>query len=101
MAIKTNRSRIEIRKNKDKKKAVSFESASRWSLKGRRKKMEIMKRLMMMKRSNDAESLDPKMNHTIDSKDAGNSQPAIPRTRYSFEVSCSPKTFFNAKLIRF
>ena len=100
LETKTNRRRQEIEKNKSRKKAVDFESGMGSGLKRRRKKMEMMKRLIRRKKPNGEAGSNPKRNHNNANRDAGNSQPAIPRERYSSDVSCAPKMFFKARLIR-
>ena len=87
METKTSRKSREIRKNKSKEKAVDFESVLRFGLKRRRKKMEMMNRLLRMSRLNGAESFDLKINHNIEIKEAGRIQPAMARDKYSVEVS--------------
>ena len=86
----------EMKKNKSRRKAVGFESNSKFSLKRRRKKIEMIKMLLRKSRLNDAESFDPKRNHTIEIKEAGNIQPAMASARYSAEVSRFSKMVRNA-----
>ena len=96
----TSRSRMEIEKNKSRKKLVDLESGSGSGLKRRRKKIEMTLRLMRRKRLNCAKGLNPKRKYRTDIREAGKSQPAMPRVRYSFEVRCLPRILFKARLTR-
>ena len=87
LEIKTSRRRMEMDKNKSKKKAVDFESGSRCGLRRKRKKIKMISRLIRMRRLNGAESFNPKRNHSIEIKEAGRIQPAMARDKYSVEVS--------------
>ena len=69
-------------------------------MKRRRKKIEMTIKLMRRKRLNGAKGLNPKRNHKTDIREAGKSQPAMPRVRYSFEVRWLPRIFFKARLTK-
>src|SRR5260221_9738900 len=96
LEIKTSRKSREMEKNNSREKVVDFESDSMFGLKRRRKKIEMMTRLLRMSRLNGAESFDLKINHSIEIKEAGRIQPAMAKDKYSVEVSLSSKMILNA-----
>ena len=100
METKASRRSTEIEKNKSRKMPVDLESGAGWGLRRRRKKIEMLNRLIRMKRLNGAKGFDPKRNHNKETSAAGNIQPDMPRARYSVEVSCAPKNLRNAKPIK-
>lgn len=100
LETKASRSKVEITKNKSRKKLVDFESGSRVGLRRRRKKIEMLSRLIRRKRLNGAKGFDPKRNHNKETSAAGKIQPDIPRARYSVEVSCAPKILRNARTVK-
>ena len=102
MALETKASRrsMETAKNRSRKKAVDLESGSSLGLKRSRKKIGMPIRLIRRKRLNGDEGFNPNRNHKMEIKAAGRIQPAMPRARYSFEVSCFPKMFFKTSTIR-